>query len=82
MASRKAAFELIDVDIVALVRAGADLFELHLRFGEPGPEMRDDITDSPGRIDVVAGLEALLRRQAPDQRHELIPAVSFSSDLA
>ena len=47
---------------------GADPLELDLRLGEPRAEVGDDVADGPVRVAVVAGLEALLGRQRPDER--------------
>src|SRR5437773_8384844 len=73
--------EAIDVDLVALVRPGTDLLELDLGLGEPRAQVGHDVADRPVRIPVVAGLEALLGGQRPDELGELVPASSFGLDL-
>src|SRR6266576_2888581 len=49
----------VDVDVMALVRAGRDSLELDLGLGEPRPEMADDVPNRPVRVPVIAGDQAL-----------------------
>jgi hypothetical protein len=73
--------ERIDVDVVALVRPGADALELDLGLGQPGSQVRDEVADGPVRIVEVAGNEALLRGQRADQVRERVPAGTLGLEL-
>ncbi len=73
--------QAIDIDVVALVRPGADAFELDLRLGQPCAEVGDEVTDRPVGIHVVPRDEALRRPERADQTRDLVPAGALGVDL-